>query len=179
MENWIDVKGYEGYYQVSDLGNVKRLAGSPRCKKDRLLKQSVSSNGYLFVTLNKDGARKITRIHRLVMENFCPVEGMENLDVNHIDEDITNNKLSNLQWLTHQENLNYGNRAKKYGISRGHKIKCVETGIIYDSLREAERETGCAHTHISDCVRGKQKTCGGYHWVYAEPDDLTKNSQNS
>lgn len=110
------------------------------------------------------------------MENFCPVEGMENLDVNHIDEDITNNKLSNLQWLTHQENLNYGDRAKKYSISRGHKVRCVETGIVYNSLREAERETGCAHTHISGCLRGKNKTCGGYHWEYVGPENLTENS---
>jgi hypothetical protein len=51
--------------------------------------------------LNKEGKSKIVRIHRLVMENFYPIEGMENFDVNHIDEDITNNKLSNLQWLTH------------------------------------------------------------------------------
>lgn len=111
MERWIDIKGYEGYYQVSDKGNVKRLAGSPKCKEDRLLTKSVSSNGYLFVTLTKEGKAKMYRIHRLVLENFKPIENMQKLDVNHIDENIINNNLSNLQWLTHQENLNYGNRA--------------------------------------------------------------------
>lgn len=79
------------------------------------------------------------RIHRLVMENFCPVENMENLEVNHLDEDKTNNCLNNLEWVTKTENLNYGNRAKKYGESRGKKVRCVETGIIYCSTREAER----------------------------------------
>lgn len=96
MEKWINIKGYEGYYQVSDEGNVKRLAGSPKCKKDRLLTKSVSSNGYLFVTLTKNGKNKMYRIHRLVLENFNPIDNMSELDVNHIDEDITNNKLSNL-----------------------------------------------------------------------------------
>lgn len=168
MENWKDIKGYEGLYQISDYGNVKRLAGSPKCKKDRIMTKSVSSNGYLFVTLYKNGKSKTHRIHRLVLENFNPVENMENLEVNHLDEDRTNNNLSNLQWCTRQENLNYGNRAKKYTQSRGHKVKCVETGKVYDSLREAERDTGCAHTHISDCIKGKQKTCGGYHWILSE-----------
>lgn len=171
MEKWVDIKGYEGYYQVSDLGNVKRLAGSPRCKKDRLLTHSVSSNGYLFVTLyNKEHKSKTHRIHRLVLENFNPVEGMENLQVNHIDEDRTNNKLSNLQWLTCKENINYGNRAKKYGEARGTKVRCIETGEIYCSTREAERQTGCAHTHISDVCKGKQQTCNGLHWEYVEND---------
>lgn len=168
MEQWKDIKGYEGIYQVSDLGNIKRLAGSPKCKEDRILRKSVSSNGYLFITLYKNGKSKIYRIHRLVMENFCPVENMENLEVNHLDEDRTNNCLNNLEWTTRAENLNYGNRAKKYGEARGKKVKCIETGIIYCSTREAERQTGCPHTHISDCAKGKQETCKGYHWEYIE-----------
>jgi len=61
-----------------------------------LLKHSVSSNGYLFVTLSKDGKSKMFRIHRLVMETFNPIENMETMDVNHIDEDITHNWLDNL-----------------------------------------------------------------------------------
>ena len=60
---------------------------------------------------------------------------MDKLEVNHLDEDITNNCLSNLQWATRTENLNYGNRAKKYGISRGKKVRCIELNTVYDSLR--------------------------------------------
>lgn len=168
MEKWIDIKGYEGYYQISNLGNVKRLAGSPKCKKDRILKNAKTTNGYLFVWLQKDGNKKIYRIHRLVLENFNPVENMENLEVNHLDEDKTNNCLDNLQWCTREENLNYGNRAKKYGEARGKKVRCIETGIIYCSTREAERQTGCAHTHISNVCKGRARTCGGYHWEYVE-----------
>lgn len=169
-EKWVDIKGYEGYYQVSDQGRVKRLAGSLKCKTDRILINSVSSNGYLFVTLYKDGASKMYRVHRLVLENFNPVENMDKLEVNHLDEVITNNCLSNLQWATRSENLNYGNRAKNYGISRGKKVRCIETGTIYCSTREAERQTGCAHTHISDVCKGKTQTCGGFHWEYVDSD---------
>lgn len=168
MEKWIDVKGYESYYQVSDLGRVKRLAGSPYCKKDRILKPGSQPTGYLFVTLCKDGEHKMVRIHRLVMENFCPVDNMENLQVNHLDENRTNNALSNLQWCTCTENINYGNRTTKYIKTRGHKVRCIETGKVYNSLREAERDTGCAHTHISECVRGIAKQCNGLHWEYVE-----------
>ncbi len=174
MEKWVDIKGYEGLYQVSDRGRVKRLAGSPKCKEDRILKESVSSNGYLFVTLYKQGKSKMFRIHRLVMENFKPIDNMENYDVNHIDEDITHNWLTNLQWLSHQDNLNYGNRAKNYTKSRGHKVRCIETGKIYNSMREAEKDTGCPHTHISECVRGIATHCKGLHWEYVDPGDLVK-----
>ena len=178
MEKWIDIKGYEGLYQISDQGNVKRLAGSPKCKVDRILKKSISSNGYLSVILYKDGKSKTYRIHRLVLENFSPCENMEKLEVNHLDEDITNNTINNLQWCTHQDNLNYGNRAKKYSKSRGHKVQCIETGKVYDSMREAERDTGCAHTHISECVRGIATHCNGYHWQYAPGVDqqITQNN---
>lgn len=165
-EKWIDIKGYEGYYQVSDQGRVKRLAGSPKCKTDRILSNAEATNGYLFVALTKEGVQKLYRIHRLVLENFKPVENMENLQVNHKDENRKNNNLDNLEWMTQKENINYGNRAKKYGQSRGKKVRCIETGIIYCSTREAERQTGCAHTHISDVCKGKSQTCGGFHWEY-------------
>lgn len=167
MEIWTDIKDYEGYYQVSNIGRVKRLAGSPNCKIDRILSPAKDSNGYLFVYLSKNGKQKHYSIHRLVLENFSPVENMDKLQVNHLDENRQNNVLSNLEWATAQENINYGNRAKKYIKSRGHKIRCVETGKEYESLREAERETGCPHTHISECVRGLKKTCHGFHWEYS------------
>ena len=165
-EKWIDIKDYEGYYQVSDLGRIKRLAGSPHCKKDRILSPAKHTNGYLFVYLTKNSKKKYFSVHRLVLSNFLPIENMDKLQVNHIDENRQNNILSNLEWTTPQENINYGNRAKKYTQTRGHKIRCVETGKEYESLREAERDTGCPHTHISKCVRGLQKTCHGFHWEY-------------
>ena len=168
MEIWKDIKGYEGIYQISNEGRVKRLAGSPKCKKDRILKNSTTSNGYLFVSLCNKGQHKLYRVHRLVLETFSPIENMENLQVNHLDEDRTNNKLNNLQWCTCQDNINYGNRANKYVKTRGHKVRCIETGKIYSSLREAEKDTGCGHAHIAECAKGLATHCKGLHWEYVD-----------
>ena len=60
----------------------------------------------------------------------------------------------------------------KYDIlcikTRRHRVRCIETGKVYNSLREAEHNTGCAHIHISECVRGITKQCNGFHWKYVE-----------
>lgn len=159
-EKWIDIKGYEGYYQISNFGRVKRLKNSPKCKKDRILRKALDSGGYEFVYLSKLGIKTRKSVHRLVLENFQPTEGMENLQVNHIDENRTNNYLTNLEWATRSENLNYGHRAENYGRSRGKKVRCIETGIEYYCTREAERRTGIAHTHISESAREGKK--GGW-----------------
>lgn len=164
VEEWKDIKGYEGYYQISNLGRVKRLKGSPKCKNDRILRGGLTTNGYEFVYLSKEGIHISKRIHRLVLENFYPVEGMENLQVNHIDENRTNNCLTNLEWATRSENLNYGHRAENYGKSRGKRVKCVETNKEYYCLREAERQTRIGHSHISDSIK-TGKTAGGFHWI--------------
>lgn len=117
IETWKDIKEYEGLYQVSDLGRVKSLPKPYKnnaISKDKILKQRVNDNGYCVVDLYKDGKRKVYRVHKLVMQEFL----CENhkLDINHIDCDKTNNKLSNLEYCTRQENMIH---AVKNGLSRG------------------------------------------------------------
>lgn len=112
-EEWRDIKGYEGLYQVSNLGRVKSLE---RYKKNRGKMQLVEGtirmpriekNGYARVDLCKDGKRKMHCVHRLVTEAFVP--NPENKpQVNHIDEDRSNNNANNLEWVTNKENCNYG-----------------------------------------------------------------------
>lgn len=99
-EIWKDIKGYEGLYQVSNLGNVKSL------KTNKNLYYSNSNNGYLRVGLFKN-KRKMFSIHRLVAENFIPNPN-EYLVVNHKDFNQKNNKVDNLEWCTSKENNNYG-----------------------------------------------------------------------
>ena len=169
-EQWLDIPGYEGLYQISNFGRVKSFY----FKKHRILKHH-KVKGYSNVELYKNKKKKQFYIHRLVMENFCPIENMNVLDVNHKDEDKSNNHISNLEWMTHKDNLNYGSRAEKARMkmqgknsSRSKKVRCIEKNVIYEALREAERQLGIPATNISKACKGKIKTAGGYHWEYVE-----------
>ena len=169
-EQWLDIPGYEGLYQISNFGRVKSFYfKNPRILKPHKVK------GYSNVELYKNKKKKQFYIHRLVMENFCPIENMNVLDVNHKDEDKSNNHISNLEWMTHKDNLNYGSRAEKARMkmqgknsSRSKKVRCIAKDVIYDALREAERQLGIPATNISKACKGKIKTAGGYHWEYVE-----------
>lgn len=166
-EIYKDIKGYEKLYQVSNIGNVKSLY------KNRLLKPSIE-NGYLYVILYKDKQPTHKRIHRLVTETF--IDNPKNLpQVNHKDEDKLNNNVNNLEWCDNRYNVMYGTALTRAKESRSTSIKkqskavqCVETGIIYPSIMEAERRTKIYHGYIIHVLKGRQKTAGGYHWKYVE-----------
>lgn len=105
-EIWKDIQGYEGLYQVSNLGNVKNKI-QPYLKQEKIYKKFSNSNGYLFVGLRKDKKRKFKYIHRLVAEAFIP--NPNNLpQINHKDENKQNNCVNNLEWCTNKYNQNYG-----------------------------------------------------------------------
>lgn len=167
-EQWRDIPGYEGLYQISNFGRVKSF----HFKKSHILKPH-NVKGYNNVELYKDKKKKQFYIHRLVMENFCPIENMELLDVNHKDENKSNNHISNLEWMTHKDNMNYGSRAEKARAKmqggnspRSKRVRCVEKNVVYEALREAGRQLGIPATNISQACKGKIKTAGGYHWEY-------------
>ena len=110
---------------------------------------------------------KTYRVHRLVAEAF--IENPKNLpQINHKDENKANNRVDNLEWCSANYNVNYGTRNNKTIISRGTPIKCVETGTIYPSAREAGRQSNIHPSAISRCCNGEYgfKTAGGYHWKY-------------
>lgn len=129
MEEWRDIKGYEGLYQVSNLGRIRSLHrifvrsdGRLHNKPGRTLTPGVNSKGYLFVNLaDKLHKATPTRVHRLVAEAFIP--NPENLpQVNHIDEDKFNNKALNLEWCTAHYNDTYGTRNQRLSIAlKGNK----------------------------------------------------------
>ena len=160
MEEWIDVKGYEGLYQISNLGNVKSL---PRKgTKGGLLKPSLRLGGYLGVALTKERKTKWFRIHRLVLENFKPCDNAAELHADHINRNRMDNRLENLQWLTPFEHLRKDSGKKA--------VICVETGKVYEAIKDAARELGISDSHISQACNGKRNTCGGYHWQYIGGD---------
>jgi hypothetical protein len=156
MEIWKDIEGYEGLYQVSNLGNIKALGNGGSNSKERILNPQKNNKCYLQVGLRKQGKRKFYLIHRLVAEAF--INNPQNLpQINHKDEDKTNNQVNNLEWCDCQYNIDY---------SLSKQVLCVEIDKIYTSAHQVEKELGFSNSNIRKCCRGKQKTCGGYTWRY-------------
>lgn len=163
IEVWKDIKDYEGY-QVSNEGNVKSL-GNDRTRKEKLLKPAKNKDGYLRVGLSKNNKRKFYFIHRLVAQAFSP--NPDNLpEINHRDEDKTNNNVANLEWCDHRYNNNYGTRNERVAEKTSKQVLCVETGVVYPSTHQVQRELGFAQSNISSACNGRYKTCGGFHWRY-------------
>lgn len=175
-ELWKDVKGYEGLYQVSNLGNVRSFS---KVSKGRLLAQS-ERKGYLYVALYKkdDCANKTikqTLVHRLVAEMFVPNPNGYN-EVNHIDERKTNNRADNLEWCSHKYNMNYGMGAiRRKQQSGGPFAKAViqkdlDGNVLkrWKSLGEIQRKAGMAKSSICKCCNRQLATAYGYAWEYAD-----------
>lgn len=177
-EEWRDIQGYEGLYQVSNLGRVKSLermvsfGWSHRTISEKILKQFKLNSGYLFVCLKKDGKGKNKTIHRLVAEAFIP--NPDNLpQCNHKDENPLNNCLENLEWCDAKYNCNYGTHMEKLKKSLSKSInKCViayKDGVEvmrFNSVNDAGRN-GFDASHISKCCRGIYKKHKGLTWKYA------------
>lgn len=171
MEIFKDIEGFEGLYQVSNLGKVKSL--NYRHKKiEKILKPFKNNYGYLIVILWKDGKYKHFTVQRLVADAFIP--NPENKpEVNHKNELKDDNRSENLEWCDSKYNINYGTRNERLSKKLTNRkdlskrILCVETNTVYLSSMEAERQIGINHSNIIDCLKGKRKTAGKFHWKYA------------
>ena len=165
-ETWKSIAGYEGLYEVSDLGRVKSL----KYGKERILKPGGDTHGYLQVILCKDGHVKKFTVHRLVATAF--ISNPHNLEtINHKDEDKTNNLVSNLEWMSLKDNINYGTHNKRVAESLSKQVQMFDksTGELlatFPSTMEAEKVTGIDHSSISKCCLGKRSSAGGYIWVF-------------
>ena len=118
-EEWRPIEGYEGLYEVSNLGRVRSVDRYVKSKgesywlrKGKMLSPAKDKNGYLKVNLSCNGKNNIIRVHRLVAEAFIPaIEGLS--EVNHKDEDKTNNRVENLEWCDRKYNNNYGTKIER------------------------------------------------------------------
>jgi HNH endonuclease domain protein len=179
MEEWRDIRGYEGLYQVSSFGRVKSLDRKVFVRKRnsyRLFKGKPkygsfeNKNGYHVVSLYRDGKSKRFFVHRLVACTF--LSNPTNLpQVNHKDEIKTNNHVDNLEWCDAKYNTNYGNCIEKRIAPQRKRVsqftlfgKFIKT---YESMAEIERELGYNHSAICFCCKGIMKTAYGYKWRYA------------
>jgi hypothetical protein len=177
-EIWKDVEGFEGYYQVSNLGNVRSLdrfvtnSGFNVLRKGKILKTSLSGHyrNYPSIQLQKDGKRKNYSVHRLVA--FAFIANPENKpEVNHINGDTTDNRVVNLEWCTPKENVNHAfnmglyperlaedcpNTKWIYHVYKGDDLVAVLCGT-----KEIE-EFGLRSSHVYGCVKGYRKTHRGF-----------------
>ena len=167
-EEWRNVVGYEGRYQVSSMGRVKSLERKRR-KSERILKPIDDGRGYLRVDLYAGGKRKRFKVHRLVCQAFHENPGNKP-QVNHINEDKTDNRACNLEWSTRRENCNHGTRnersAKALSKSIGQYTRDGELVKIWPSTMEVQRQTGFSRGNISLAANGKLKQVYGFVWKY-------------
>ena len=157
-----DIKGYEKLYAITPEGEVYSY------KYKKFLKPMTNRYGYLYVNLSRNGKYKSCTIHRLVAEAYLP--NTENLpEVNHKDENKTNNCLQNLEWCDHKYNINYGTRNEK--VSNSHKKPILQFTLDGELVREwpSANDVGReVRKGINSCLRGKAKTAYGYKWKYKE-----------
>ena len=169
-EIWKPVDGYEGRYEISNFGRVASLHFA-RGSRRRVLRQSVNTWGYSQVTLSKDKRKKNVVVHRLVAQAF--IDNPNDLpQINHIDEDKSNNRADNLEWCDSMYNVNYGKRTEKASNSNKRAvIATLPDGVeeFYESVQSASNAVGVSRSTLSRALNkkyGHNRTCGRA-WQYA------------
>ena len=166
VEVWKSIMGYEGLYEVSNLGRVRSLDreivryNGTHIKRGKMKAICNISNGYKGVNLCKDGKQKTHKVHRLVAQAFLP--NPNNLpQVNHKDEDKTNNRVDNLEWCNNEYNINYSWAIPIMSLNpiNGEVIK-------YASSVEASSVTGINKSSICMVLKNKRKFAGNLYWGY-------------
>ena len=191
-ETWKDVAEYEGFYQVSNKGNVYsvgRVDSRGHRRRGRILKPKYDRGGYLTVNLCKNGKMKTKKVHRLVAGAFLPnPNGLP--QVNHRDEDKDNNNVENLEWCDARYNSNHGTRNERMAQAQSKKVRAVnaKTGDVveFNSTAEAGRKgyhcgvvsmacRGVYKNNKGDLVGGDGRTYKGFRWYYDVEEENVSN----
>lgn len=165
-EVWKPIKGFEGLYEVSNLGRIKSL----KFGKEKILKtdKSINKEGYHKVSLRKDKIRYFPYIHRLVAFHFIPIPKelkdipIEDLQVNHKNENPSMNNVDNLEWCTQQYNIEYSQAKQVYQYDK--ELNLIQ---VWKSTNECGRN-GFNFRNISECCNGKRNFHKGFIWSYTE-----------
>ena len=160
VETFVKIEGFENY-EVSNLGKVRNI------KSGKVLKPQLNRNGYLMHLLYENNKQKHLYLHRIIAIAFID-NPEEKPCVNHIDENKLNNDLSNLEWCTVKENNIHGTRTKRVAEKCFKKVIQLDLNdnVLneFESMTQAEQETGASVSHISSCCNGKSKSAGGFKW---------------
>ncbi len=176
-------------YEVSNLGNVRSLGCNYKRwnghfmiinkKYSKKLRKEKTHDGYYRITMYINRKPKHIPIHRMVAETFIqnksdfkcmPYEdknkvNIDKLEINHKNEDKTDNRVENLEWCTTAYNLNYGRRLEKSAIKHRKPVMCINTGEKFSSIREASKIFDIPEKYISDVCNGRIKTTRGLIWI--------------
>lgn len=186
MEEWRDIEGYEGLYQVSDTQKVKSLGrfedghywngeiNASYYRKEKILKQKTDLNGYSVVVLYKNKKPKAHFVHDLIAKAFIPNQNNYPF-IDHIDGNPSNNSINNLRWCTQKMNMNNPITRKRLVAAKtelnGRKVVCLKNGVVvkeFPSINEAAKFFNMKTPNsIGNCLRGKAKTAYGFEWRYA------------
>ena len=181
METWKIIPSYP-YYSASSLGRIKRNAGTPRCSKDRVLKQRITNYGYLIVSpLRPNTKQRPITVHRLVLEAFCGEIPADKEQGNHLNGIKTDNRIENLEYVSRGENIKHSYDTKLHGHYKGENAsasKLTDKAVIDILNRIANREYrkdiatlyGISTKTIADIV------CGD-HWTHIPRPDLSTKRQ--
>lgn len=172
-EIWKDIEGYEGIYQVSNLGRARsvdhitygegRCPEAPKHRKGRILTQRINNSGYYIINIRQNRRRKNYYVHRLVALAFVPGY-FDGAQVNHKDENKLNNRWYNLEWVTRKDNCNYGtrnDRCNDWGAKNLWRAVIqydTEGNVIsvYRSIKAASIATGIAYSSIRYAISKKR-----------------------
>jgi hypothetical protein len=174
-EIWMNIPGYEGYYQASNFGRIRSLQRKITQKshknyymrffKGKILQPRKQNSNYYLVWLSKDGVPSAQLVHRLVALTFIPAVTNKPC-INHKNGIKTDNRIENLEWCSYSENIAHSHTI--IGRKKTSKpIICIELNKIYQSRIEASKEIGIGKGAISHALNGRNKTAGGYTWKYA------------
>ena len=166
-EEQFDIKGYEGLYKISNLGNIKN-------RHNRYLKPFYNEYGYQRINLCKNSMKKTQYVHRLVAISFIP--NPDNLpQVNHKDESRDNNYYQNLEWCDSEYNNNYGNHINKLSDALSLPIVGISSSgesFYYRSTRAAEIIIGSYSGNITAVLKGRLKTTKGFTFKYLTDQEI-------
>ena len=172
METWKAIPGFEGNYEVSSLGSVRSLDRIVKRKdgvvvrfRGQVLKARTTDDGYLQVQLSRGDNPKTIKVHRLVAEIFIP-NPTELPEVNHKDEDKTNNSVSNLEWCSHGYNSRYGTRGDRISKKHSKPVEAYAPGdshpsLRFDSISQAAEYFGVSGESVRQAIKYGWK-CKGY-----------------